>query len=94
MVGETHSIIETTDLAAEEVNRFCKIHGVTTANLVHIAWALVLRCFTGAEDVCFGYLTSGRDIPVDDIDAAIELVRRSREIPVALKRALAPENLV
>ncbi|KAH6623991.1 hypothetical protein B0J18DRAFT_409502 [Chaetomium sp. MPI-SDFR-AT-0129] len=40
---------------------------VTLANIMHTAWALVLRAYTGADDVCFGYLTAGRDAPVENI---------------------------
>jgi len=40
---------------------------VTIANIMHVAWAFVLRKYTGADDVCFGYLTAGRDAPVEDI---------------------------
>lgn len=44
---------------------------VTMANIIHTAWALVLRKYTGSEDVCFGYLSAGRDAPVEDIQHTI-----------------------
>ena len=40
---------------------------VTLANIMHAAWALVLRKYTKSDDVCFGYLTADRDAPVDGI---------------------------
>jgi hypothetical protein len=40
---------------------------VTLANIMHAAWAFVLRKYTERDDVCFGYLTAGRDAPVEDI---------------------------
>lgn len=40
---------------------------VTLANIMHAAWAFVLRKYTGCDDVCFGYLTAGRDGPVENI---------------------------
>jgi amino acid adenylation domain-containing protein/non-ribosomal peptide synthase protein (TIGR01720 family) len=43
----------------------CEKHGLTIANALHTAWALTLRCYTGSDDVCFGYLLSERDVPVD-----------------------------
>lgn len=46
---------------------FCKSHGLTTATLLQTAWGLTLRSYTGASDVCFGYPTAGRDIPVAGI---------------------------
>ncbi|KAK4150585.1 non-ribosomal peptide synthetase [Chaetomidium leptoderma] len=44
---------------------------VTLANIMHAAWAFVLRKYTGYNDVCFGYLTAGRDAPVDDIGRTV-----------------------
>ena len=53
------------------VQAFCKQHGVTLSNVLQLAWALVLKCYTGSSDVCFGYLASGRDAPVPDIQQAV-----------------------
>ena len=43
---------------------FCKSRAVTLASLLHVAWGCLLRAYTKSQDVCFGYLTSGRDAPV------------------------------
>ena len=56
---------------AAELQSFCSKNGVTLSNVLQLAWALVLQAYTGSDDVCFGYLTAGRDIPVDGIDDAI-----------------------
>ncbi|KAJ5999451.1 nonribosomal peptide synthetase [Penicillium sp. IBT 35674x] len=69
-LGGTEAVVATLSLA-EDVQGFCKAHGLTATNIVHISWALVLRCFTGTDDVCFGYLTSGRDIPVECVEDAV-----------------------
>ena len=37
-------------------------------NVFHAAWALTLSYYSGSEDVSFGYLTSGRDAPIDGVD--------------------------
>ncbi|OJZ79694.1 hypothetical protein ASPFODRAFT_555216 [Aspergillus luchuensis CBS 106.47] len=50
--------------AGERVRAFCQRHEVTMSNLFQVAWGLVLQAYTGAETACFGYLNSGRDIPV------------------------------
>jgi hypothetical protein len=42
--------------------------GVSIANFFQIAWTLVLCTFMDSDDACFGYLTSGRDVPVDRVD--------------------------
>ena len=54
-----------------ELQQVCEKLNVTLANVLQAAWALVLRAYTGSDDVCYGYLTSGRDIPVDGIQEAI-----------------------
>ncbi|KAJ5429495.1 AMP-dependent synthetase/ligase [Penicillium cf. griseofulvum] len=50
-----------------ELLKFCERSSVTLANLTLSAWAIVLRQFTGSDDVCFGYLSAGRDAPVNGI---------------------------
>ena len=44
---------------------------VTLANVMHVAWGFVLRKYTGRDDVCFGYLTGGRDAPIENIDRIV-----------------------
>ena len=46
----------------------CREMGLTRSAYLHIAWSLVLGYFTGMHQVCFGYLSSGRDSPVDGIE--------------------------
>ena len=50
---------------------FCSEHNVTLVNLFQLAWALVLRAFTDSEDVCFGYLSTGRDVPLNGIEEGV-----------------------
>jgi amino acid adenylation domain-containing protein/non-ribosomal peptide synthase protein (TIGR01720 family) len=49
----------------------CEKHGLTIANALHAAWALVLRYYTGSDDVCFGYLLSEREVPLDMIEDTV-----------------------
>ncbi|KAL8334324.1 hypothetical protein RB598_008868 [Gaeumannomyces tritici] len=44
---------------------------VSVANIFQLAWALVLRSYTDAQDVCFGYIASGRDVELDGISDAV-----------------------
>ncbi|KAK4105141.1 amino acid adenylation [Parathielavia hyrcaniae] len=55
----------------QEIRDLAGALGVTVATVFQLAWALVLSQYTDSADVCFGYLTSGRDVPVD---RAAELV--------------------
>ncbi|KAF1351551.1 hypothetical protein EJ07DRAFT_137784 [Lizonia empirigonia] len=54
-----------------EIQRVAGNLQVTIPTLVHLAWALVLRLYTGETHAVFGYLASGRDAPLDGIEDAI-----------------------
>ena len=54
-----------------EIQIFCKDNELTIANVFQAAWALVLRLYTRNPDVCFGYLSSGRDADDLDLDHAV-----------------------
>ena len=55
----------------KRVHEFCQTHNTTVANFMSAIWALVLQAFTGTSTVCFGYLSSGRDVPVADANDII-----------------------
>lgn len=50
-----------------QLYRLCSESEITIAALSSTIWAVVLSLFLGREDVCFGYLASGRDIDVEGI---------------------------
>ena len=52
---------------------YCAQNGVTLSNVLQLVWALVLRTYTGNDNVCFGYLTSGRNVALPKIESAIGL---------------------
>lgn len=41
-----------------KLHAFSKMSGVSVETLLQIAWAIVLRCYTGCDDVCFGFSTT------------------------------------
>ena len=47
---------------------FCNEHEVTPFTVIQLAWALVLGRFSNTTSTCFGYLSSGRQLPIDQID--------------------------
>ncbi|KAJ1962403.1 hypothetical protein IWQ62_003545, partial [Dispira parvispora] len=52
-----------------ELSEFIEHHGVTLSTLLRVVWTLVLRSYTGREqDVVFGVVVSGRNIPVPNVD--------------------------
>ncbi|RDW76543.1 uncharacterized protein DSM5745_06535 [Aspergillus mulundensis] len=52
----------------EEVHVYCREYDVTAVNVFCLAWGLVLRSYVGTDSVCFGYLSSGRELPFDGAD--------------------------
>ncbi|KAL8839224.1 MAG: hypothetical protein Q9170_001830, partial [Blastenia crenularia] len=63
--------LELRDVA--RIQSFCTQRSVTLSTALQFVWALVLRSYTGNENVCFGYLSSGRDVPIDGIENAVGL---------------------
>lgn len=59
------------DFSDIHTTEFCREQGITMSTLVSTAWGLALRAYTGKNDVCFGYLVSGRDIPVPGIEQLV-----------------------
>lgn len=50
---------------------FSRKYKVGVAALLKVAWGVVLRAYVGSDLVCFGYRTSGRDLPVDGLPKAV-----------------------
>src|SRR3569833_563539 len=53
-----HVILETT---SKQMIDFGRAHKISTEGVLRLAWALVLRAFTGSNEVCFGFRTTGRE---------------------------------
>ncbi|KAJ5437268.1 nonribosomal peptide synthase [Penicillium cf. griseofulvum] len=51
----------------DRLNLFWQSHQLTLTNIFQLAWALVLRHYIDSEDVCFGTISSGRNIPLPHI---------------------------
>jgi amino acid adenylation domain-containing protein/non-ribosomal peptide synthase protein (TIGR01720 family) len=63
--------IEVVVPCSNSLRALCAAHGVTMAIVFQTAWALVLRAYTGEDDVMFGYLTSGRDAPIEGVNTLV-----------------------
>lgn len=59
------------DQFASLINAFCADSGFTASNLFQAVWAIVLRTFTSSDTACFGYIASGRDLPIVGIQDAV-----------------------
>ncbi|MEV0251252.1 amino acid adenylation domain-containing protein [Nocardia sp. NPDC050712] len=74
------------DLAAVEtaaLQAFAAAHEVTVNTVVQAAWGLVLASGTGAEDIVFGAVVSGRPPQLDGVDAMVGLFANT--IPVRVR---------
>ena len=67
---ELHSLYMDFDRFSE-LQTLAERNNVTFSNIMLAAWALVLRTYTGSSDICYGYLTSGRNVPIDNIQNAV-----------------------
>ncbi|POS73955.1 peptide synthetase [Diaporthe helianthi] len=47
-----------------DLRAFCRGQNATISNAIQAAWAILLFTYTGSSDVCFGYLSSGRNVPI------------------------------
>ncbi|OJJ95659.1 hypothetical protein ASPACDRAFT_64146 [Aspergillus aculeatus ATCC 16872] len=65
---QSYSIdIPVEQLAIIELRR----RSMTIADLLQLTWAIVLRLYTDQREACFGYISSGRAVPVNDIRDAV-----------------------
>ncbi|KAF1998930.1 amino acid adenylation [Amniculicola lignicola CBS 123094] len=58
-------------MSPSDLTNFCNDKNVTLVNIFQLAWGLVLKQYIGTEDVCFGYLSSGRDAPLNGIEEGV-----------------------
>ncbi|KAM5498326.1 NRPS cluster protein [Microsporum canis] len=68
--------LERTKITLEDLpdlHEWCRARDITLSTLLRVSWALVLRCFTQMDDVCFGYMNSGREAPIDGIEEIVGL---------------------
>ncbi|KFY06569.1 hypothetical protein V492_07948 [Pseudogymnoascus sp. VKM F-4246] len=55
----------------EHLLKFCQSQGITLSALFRTIWGLVLRAYTGSDEVCFGFITSGRDVPIQGVNDTV-----------------------
>ncbi|GLA89361.1 nonribosomal peptide synthase [Aspergillus tubingensis] len=67
----TISAIRATWTRDARMDDLCHKHAITLTNLFQIVWAVVLGAYVGTDEVCFGYTTLGRDMPVDGVETMV-----------------------
>ncbi|KAJ5050965.1 uncharacterized protein L3040_002832 [Drepanopeziza brunnea f. sp. 'multigermtubi'] len=63
--GSRHVAVEIT--SSQQLLKFCQSQELTISALFRAVWGLILRAYTGLDEVAFGYITSGRDIPIPGV---------------------------
>ncbi|KAJ4315639.1 hypothetical protein N0V94_005836 [Neodidymelliopsis sp. IMI 364377] len=48
-----------------------KKHGITFATILKVAWSVVLAQFCGQEDITFGHVVSGRNLPIEGVEEIV-----------------------
>ncbi|KAI5920857.1 hypothetical protein F4810DRAFT_713056 [Camillea tinctor] len=59
------------EIPFQQLQTFANKHDIDAAIVIQVAWGLLLRTYIGTDDVCFGYSTSGRDLPVKGLSHAV-----------------------
>jgi non-ribosomal peptide synthetase component F len=75
----------------QRLHDFARFYKVDKSTILRVAWGVLLRTFLGVQDVCFGYRTSGRDMPIIGIESAVGPFSR---VLVYRMRALADQTVV
>jgi non-ribosomal peptide synthetase component F len=73
----------------DSISELCRENEITRSIFLHAAWSLVLAHFTGMRQVCFGYIASGRDLPVDNIEDMVGPLINMQIARVDLEKTLA-----
>lgn len=45
-----------------ELLKFCEREDVSLTNVIQLTWAIILKCYTGDEQICFGYMTKENNL--------------------------------
>ncbi|KAF1934460.1 condensation-domain-containing protein [Didymella exigua CBS 183.55] len=73
LLSEQSSSIQVTvpvpNIRSSVLHAFCRKLNVTLFNVIQAAWAIVLQSYTQSKDVSFGYVTSGRDLPIERVES-------------------------
>ncbi|GGA41713.1 hypothetical protein GCM10010981_33410 [Dyella nitratireducens] len=69
---------------ARRIRESARKHGVSTAVLFHVAWAQVLACCTGQDDVVFGTVLAGRSQGTEAADRTLGLFINTLPLRVVL----------
>ncbi|WLQ16387.1 amino acid adenylation domain-containing protein [Hahella aquimaris] len=73
---------------SQQIRQQAKAHGVSVAAIFHLAWAKVIGCLSGSDDVVFGTVLLGRMFSGEDTENAMGQFINT--LPVRLRLGAAP----
>ncbi|KAJ3499460.1 hypothetical protein NLG97_g303 [Lecanicillium saksenae] len=76
------------------VEAHCGAIGITVASFLQTAWALSLAAYTSTDSVVFGYLASGRDVPIPGIEEATGAFTNMLVCRVVIDRQSSGDSLL
>ncbi|KAJ3255158.1 hypothetical protein HDU77_003781 [Chytriomyces hyalinus] len=74
--------------------QFLQQHGITPSTVFRAAWAITLALHAGTDDVLFGFINSGREIPVSGISEMIGLCINTVPVRVKVDGSESVENFL
>lgn len=88
--GSAESINISLMTSLARIRKFCQRMRITVATAIVATWAQVLHIYSGQDDVCFGHISSGRDLPVPGIT---EIVGPVMSLLVTCVRDMAEKSI-
>ncbi|KAI3118849.1 hypothetical protein CBS147330_8865 [Penicillium roqueforti] len=82
------------ELELDQVEQICRTQNVTSAAMIHAAWALLLRSYTAQEQITFGTVFSGRDFPLHGIDSLVGPTLNTCPFPMSLLDHKSKQNFL
>ncbi|EGD97620.1 hypothetical protein TESG_05025 [Trichophyton tonsurans CBS 112818] len=68
--------------------------GITPAAFYYAAWAVVLNCYADSDNVIFGAVLAGRNLPVEGVDEVIGPLVNTLPLCVKVDRALSVKQFL
>ncbi|KIW17100.1 hypothetical protein PV08_04291 [Exophiala spinifera] len=81
-------------LRVKELHEHARDLASTPLALIQACWTRLLSCIFGSQDVLFGSVLSGRNLPIDDIDRVVAPCFNTVPIRVNIRRDATNSDLV
>ncbi|KAG6242263.1 D-lysergyl-peptide-synthetase subunit 1, partial [Claviceps purpurea] len=66
--GQYFGVVEIELGPSAKLTQFCEEHKLGMTVVLHVVWAIIVQRYTATDEVCFGFMTSGRHVPVANVE--------------------------